>query len=32
MDRHHRRDGLAVKEVFVYPLHPRARPLLRGEA
>jgi hypothetical protein len=31
MDRHHRREALAIKEVFVYPLHPRARELLRGE-
>jgi hypothetical protein len=32
MDRHHRRAGLAVKAVLVYPLHPRAREILRGEA
>lgn len=31
MDRHHRREGLAIKEVWVYPLRPRARERLRGE-
>ena len=31
MDRHDRRAGLAIKEVFAYPLRPRARQLLRGE-
>lgn len=30
MDRHHRREGLAPKAVFVYPLHPHAAAILRG--
>lgn len=30
-DRHHRREGLAPKQVFVYPLVPGAREILRGE-
>jgi hypothetical protein len=30
MDRHHRREGLAPKQVFVYPLLAHARELLRG--
>lgn len=30
-DRHHRREGLAPKQVFVFPLRPRAREILRGE-
>ena len=30
MDRHHRREGLAPKVVFVYPLHPHAAGILRG--
>lgn len=32
MDREHRREGLAAKHVFVYPLLPRAREILRGES
>ena len=32
MDRHHRRAGLARKQVFVYPLVPAAWEILRGEA
>ncbi len=32
MDRHHRRDGLEPKQLFVYPLHPRACAILRGES
>jgi hypothetical protein len=31
MDREHRRQGLAAKHVFVYPLVARAREILRGE-
>jgi hypothetical protein len=31
MDRHHRRQGLAPKQIFVYPLVAHARALLRGE-
>jgi hypothetical protein len=31
MDRHHRREGLAPKAIFVYPLVAHARELLRGE-
>jgi Domain of unknown function (DUF4338) len=31
MDRHHRREGLAPKQIFVYPLIAHARELLRGE-
>jgi hypothetical protein len=31
MDRHHRRQGLAPKQIFVYPLVAHARELLRGE-
>lgn len=30
MDRHHRREGLAPTQVFVYPLVPHARARLRG--
>jgi len=30
MDRHHRREGLAPKQVFVYPLLAHAREILRG--
>ncbi len=32
MDRHHRREGLEPKQLFVYPLHPKACAILRGEA
>jgi len=32
MDRNHRREGLARKQVFVYPLVRRATEVLRGEA
>jgi hypothetical protein len=31
-DRHHRRQGRSRKKVFVYPLHPQAQALLRGES
>jgi hypothetical protein len=31
MDRHHRREGLAPTQIFVYPLSPHAREILRGE-
>jgi hypothetical protein len=31
MDRHHRREGLAPKQLFVYPLAAHAREILRGE-
>jgi len=31
MDRHHRREGLAPKQIFVYPLVAHAREILRGE-
>jgi hypothetical protein len=31
MDRHHRREGLAPKQIFVYPVVARAREILRGE-
>jgi hypothetical protein len=31
MDRHHRREGLAPKQLFVYPLVAHAREILRGE-
>lgn len=31
MDRHHRRQGLAPKQIFVYPLVAHARERLRGE-
>jgi hypothetical protein len=30
-DRHHQRHGARPKKVFVYPLIPQARSLLRGE-
>lgn len=30
-DRHHRRHGVAPKTVFVFPLRPDAREVLRGE-
>jgi len=32
MDRHHQRQGLARKQVLVYPVVPRATEILRGEA
>jgi len=31
MDRHHRREGLAPKQIFVYPVVAHAREILRGE-
>jgi len=31
MDRHHQREGLAPKQIFVYPLVAHAREILRGE-
>lgn len=31
MDRHHERQGLAPKQIFVYPLVAHAREILRGE-
>ena len=32
MDRHHQRHGLAPKHIFVYPLVPQAREILRGQS
>lgn len=31
MDRHHEREGLVPKQIFVYPLVAHARAILRGE-
>jgi hypothetical protein len=31
MDRYHQREGLAKKQVFIYPLMPRAVEVLRGK-
>jgi hypothetical protein len=31
MDRHHQREGLAPKQIFVYPVVAHAREILRGE-